>query len=362
MIAVSPHRADATRIDDLLCAAAQLALPLGPMEPTNSAAEKDRVAANPRYNPQFTYQPQDCEQLKRALESLSSLEVRATGVERVFEEARTYLIKRLVLRLHLGDDEHWTSPLYPPAPMTVRTLARGILADPATGPDTAKRPFHAQHLVKLIQARFREYGISDWTVQAKANLSSTNTDPANRVVNVRADSPYSLEEMKRLVVHEVDTHVLRAANGALQPYRIFGVGAMPSYLMTEEGLAVINEERMGYVDMPRTRLFAGRVLAATRAIEAPFAEVYTEQRDHGFSHDEAFLTAKRVKRGIHDTANPGGFLKDQAYLWGRMLVEEYVLAGGDLARLYVGKLAVEHLPLVDELGLVPSRYMPLPYI
>jgi hypothetical protein len=108
-------------------------------------------------------------------------------------------------------------------------------------------------------------------------------------------------------------------------------------------------------------MFAGRVLAAARALTNSFAEVYAEQRDYGFSADEAYVTARRVKRGLSDTSLPGGFIKDQAYLWGRLLVEEHVLQGGDLSRLYVGKVSLEQLKMLHELGLRPARYMPLPY-
>jgi hypothetical protein len=213
-----------------------------------------------------------------------------------------------------------------------------------------------------MRARLREYGLEDWQVVARPNLSSTHTDSANQVVNIRAEARYTIEEMKRLVVHEIDTHVLRAANGYRQIYRIFATGAVPNYLTTEEGLAVVNEERMGYVDVPRTRMFAGRVLAALRATTESFANVYAEQRDYGFTHDEAFTIATRVKRGLTDTAQPGGFIKDQAYLWGRVMVEDYVLTGGDLSRLYVGKIAIEDLPILHEVGLRPARYVPLPFV
>jgi hypothetical protein len=162
-------------------------------------------------------------------------------------------------------------------------------------------------------------------------------------------------------VHEIDTHVLRSANGYAQPFRIFAVGAVPSYLMTEEGLAVVNEERMGYIDQPRTRMFAARVVAALAAQTQPFATIYAELRDYGFSHGEAFTITRRVKRGLTNTAKPGGFIKDHAYLWGRVLVEEYVLSGGDLSRLYVGKIALEHVPYVEDLGLLPPKYLPYPY-
>lgn len=351
-----------SEIDDALCAAAQLALPLFPLEPTNSVEESERVARDPRYNPRFTYAEQPADELQAALRRLASLDISPAGVGKFFLEARAYLTQRLLLRLHLGDDERWARPLYPDAPATVRTLARGILADPVRALAPIKRPFRAEHLVRLMEARIREYGLTDWKVQAKPNLSASNTDSANRVVNVRGGTAYSLEEMKRLVVHEVDIHVLRSANGARQPYRLFAVGAVPSYLMTEEGLAVINEERMGYVDVPRTRIFAGRLLASMHARTGSFAEVYAEQRDHGFSHDDAYNTTRRVKRGIHDTRNPGGFTKDHAYLCGRVLVEEYVVAGGAIEQLMVGKIALEHLPHVATLGLVPAHYTPLPYV
>jgi hypothetical protein len=361
MIAEAADSADAAEVDRLLCEAARLALPLSALEPTNTVEEKARVGAAPKHNPRFSYAPQDTVALQAMVDRLASQSIEPRGVGRFFLEAHRYLTSRLILRMNLGDDQRWQHALYAPAPPDVVTLARGILSEPLFEEPPVKRPFGAPHLTAFIEARLKQYGIRDWTVHARPNLSSTNTDSANRVITVRADAPYSLEEMKRLVVHEVDTHVLRAANGASQPYRIFAVGAVPSYLMTEEGLAVINEERMGYIDTERTRIFAARVLAANRAQTSSFSDVYGELRDYGFGHDEAFMTTKRVKRGLSDTSNPGGFIKDQAYLWGRLLVEDHIVSGGDLSRLYVGKVALEHLPFLHELGLRPARYIPLPY-
>lgn len=361
MISAAADTDDAADIDRVLCEAAQLALPLSPLEPTNAVAEMTKVLADPRHNPQFTYAPQDRAMLRNLADRLAGMEIVPQGVGRFFVEARDYLVRLLQLRAQLGEDAAWQRPLYAPAPPDVISLARSILADPLPPQRMVTTPFSAPQLAKLIDARLAQYGIREWTVQIRQNLSSTNTDSANKVINIRGDMPYSLEQMKRLVVHEVDTHVLRAVNGASQPYRIFSVGAVPSYLMTEEGLAVISEERMGYIDLPRTRMFAARVIAATRAASGPFADVYAELLDHGLYPDEAFVTAKRVKRGLGDTANPGGFVKDQAYLWGRLLVEDYIVRGGDLSRLYVGKVALEHLPFINELGLRPARHIPLPY-
>jgi hypothetical protein len=295
------------------------------------------------------------------VEELDAAEIPSAGVGRFFVEARAYLRARAQLLLHLGGEEGWQEQIYPLPPLRVINLARRVVC-PATREKVApQRPFEVKHQVRLMEDRLRQYGLTDWKVVASPRLSAANTDSANRVINIRSEITYSMAEMKRNTVHEVDTHVLRAANGYGQPFRIFAVGAVPSYLMTEEGLAVLNEERMGYTDQRRNRTFAGRVLAARRAVDSAFADVYCELRDFGFSHEEAFTTTKRVKRGLGDTRAPGGFIKDQAYFVGRLLVEEFVLTGGDLTRLYAGKISIEHLPFVRELGLRPPRYIPLPY-
>ena len=347
--------------DRLLCQAAAEALPLHHLDPTNSAEEMAKVAFDPNYDPVFTYAEQNETVLARHIELLQSLELPGYGVGMFFRQAREYLVKRLGLRLHIGESSHWAQPLYPSAPNDVLQLARRILEQPQQMARPVERPFRATDQVKLVTSRLRQYGLEDWRVEVKPNLSATNTDPTNRVVNLRADLQVSMEEMKRLVVHEIDTHVLRAANGYSQPYRIFAVGAVPSYLMTEEGLAVINEERMGYIDTARTRVFAARVVAAMAALTSSFRDIYAELRDLGFSHGESFTMTRRVKRGLCHTQEPGGFVKDHAYLWGRVLVEEYVLTGGDLSRLYLGKIALEHVPFIDDLGLLPPRYLPYPY-
>ncbi len=360
---IDPSRSPLTleQADEVLCQVAADALPLHPLDPLNSVEEQAKVAADPKYNPQFEYAPQNEPRLQRIREQIEAMELPGFGVGMFFRQARDYMLQRLARRMSLGGNAIWAEPLYPSAPDRVIQLARRILSQPQQNTRAVERPFRARDQVRLVTGRLRQYGLLDWRVEVKSNISATNTDPANRVVNLRGDLSYTMEEMKRLVVHEVDTHVLRAANGYSQPFRLFALGAVPSYLMTEEGLAVVNEERMGYIDHSRTRAFAARVIAATSALTNSFSNIYTELLDLGFSHSDAYVTVRRVKRGLGDTSAPGGFIKDQSYLWGRVLVEEYVLAGGDLSRLYVGKIALEHVPFVDDLGLLPPRYLPYPY-
>jgi hypothetical protein len=65
-------------------------------------------------------------------------------------------------------------------------------------------------------------------------------------------------------------------------------------------------------------------------------------QDYGFEQRTAFTIAARVHRG-------GGFIKDAVYLRGLAWVHDYLKNGGELAPLFVGKIAAEHVPVVREL-------------
>ena len=64
----------------------------------------------------------------------------------------------------------------------------------------------------------------------------------------------------------------------------------------------------------------------------------------------------RVYRG-------GGYTKDAVYLRGLVQVLDYLASGGDIEPLYLGKIALEHLPFIDELRwrkiLKPTPLRPL---
>ena len=60
------------------------------------------------------------------------------------------------------------------------------------------------------------------------------------------------------------------------------------------------------------------------------------------AHRTAFMVTMRVYRG-------GGLTKDACYLRGLCKVLAYLAKGGELAPLFVGKIGIEHVPIVREL-------------
>lgn len=145
-----------------------------------------------------------------------------------------------------------------------------------------------------------------------------------------------------LIQHEVGTHLVTRYNGRAQSLRLLAVG-LPGYDELQEGLAVLGEYLVGGLDAERMRVLAARVLAVHSMTEgAQFVETWRLLRGHGFSQRSAFTITTRVYRG-------GGLTKDAMYLRGLVGILDYVADGCAFDRLFLGKFAVKHVPVVDEL-------------
>jgi hypothetical protein len=76
---------------------------------------------------------------------------------------------------------------------------------------------------------------------------------------------------------------------------------------------------------------------------ATFVDTFRELHDTwGFAARTAFTITLRIYRG-------GGLTKDAVYVRGIGQLLDYLRDGGELEPLLVGKIAVEHVPLVREL-------------
>jgi uncharacterized protein (TIGR02421 family) len=143
--------------------------------------------------------------------------------------------------------------------------------------------------------------------------------------------------------HEIGTHVVTHANGRAQPLRVLA-GGLAGYESLQEGLALLAEYLVGGLDANRLRLIAARAVAVRRMIDGvAFPAVVAELCDtHRIPPRTAFGVAMRVFRG-------GGLTKDAIYLRGLLQLLDHLAAGGTIEPLLVGKIALEHVPLVEEL-------------
>ena len=160
---------------------------------------------------------------------------------------------------------------------------------------------------------------------------------------VPATAGFREDRVEPLIQHEIGTHVLTYRNGDSQPLKLLAVG-LPSYEETQEGLAVLAEYVVGGLDPRRMRVLAARVVTASMMLaDADFVEIFKHLTDeHGFAPRTAWSVTSRAMYG-------GGSTKDIVYLRGIERVLEYFAEGRDIDPLLIGKLSLDHAPLVEDL-------------
>ena len=165
-----------------------------------------------------------------------------------------------------------------------------------------------------------------------------------------------------MLQHEVGTHLLTYYNGLNESFAQLHTG-FAGYDALQEGLAVLAEFLVGGLSFSRMRILAARVVAAKMLVEgADFIETFRRlDDDFRFSQRVAYTITMRIYRG-------GGLTKDAVYLRGLVEILDYLRSGGDLEPLFVGKIAADHIPLIQELRhrnvlkapVLRPRYLELP--
>ena len=151
------------------------------------------------------------------------------------------------------------------------------------------------------------------------------------------------DRVEPLLHHEVGTHVVTYQNGARQPLKLLTIG-LPGYDETQEGLAVLAEYLTGGLDPRRLRVLAARVVAIAEMLDgAGFLDIFeTLRNEYRIPTRTAWSIAIRAVVG-------GGSVKDAIYLRGISRILEALADGVNLDVLFVGKLALDHVPLIQDL-------------
>jgi uncharacterized protein (TIGR02421 family) len=151
------------------------------------------------------------------------------------------------------------------------------------------------------------------------------------------------DRIEPLLHHEVGTHVVTYQNGARQPLTLLTIG-LPGYDETQEGLAVLAEYLTGGLDPRRLRVLAARVVAVGKMLDgAEFLDIFESLRaEHRIPTRTAWSIAIRVVVG-------GGTVKDAIYLRGITRILQTLAEGSSLDVLFVGKFALDHMPLIQDL-------------
>lgn len=333
---------------------------LSSLKPINLEQEKVKFFASKSYNPQFVYDDIDVDIIKLKEDLNSIILDDSTALGSIFEKKRREIICRLDLVEHIGtsDFEYFSSRVFPMPKEDTLKKAVSIIEDESKLKRSVKNNLEVEEVKEIFEKVLDDYGLENWKVRVRDEMLSKCSIGKTSTVYLRKDAMFSRERVEELIKHEIETHLLTAENGKLQPYRLFNTG-LAGYLITQEGLAIYNQKHFIDDEAPHLRNIANIMLAVKMAQDHSFREVYEWLRINGSTENRSFNLALRVKRGLEDTSKGGAFSKDAVYFIGYEQVKEFVEGGGDLKDLYYGKYNLDDLDLIKKVeNLVKPKYLP----
>ena len=324
------------------------------VNPKNSQEEKERFFAEPDHEPHFRYKPHQDLQLMR--ERLESIRPSDSAVGKILADIRDRYLNdiRLIDSRGTEDFTKISKELYGFPDNNLLKEAKRLIYLKVKKEDSG---YATSQIIRKLRLAFMKYGFP-WQVEEKDMVAAAAVKTEKKKLFIRRRSSFSENFLKRIIVHEIGTHIMRAENGSYQPYSFFMRG-LPGYLMTEEGLAVYNEEQNDCLNNYILKIYAGRVLAIDCALRSSFRKTYELMRKY-FTRRNAWRLTLRAKRGLGDSSKPGAFTKDIAYLQGYLEIKRFAQQGGDISKLYYGKIGLQHIDLVERLpGIVNPHYLPM---
>ncbi|MBU0684119.1 MAG: DUF1704 domain-containing protein [Candidatus Omnitrophica bacterium] len=340
----------------------------GYLTPINLLEEKEKFFKNIRgkraYNPRFQYKERQFKKMSEVLREYLNLLDEHDDLHNLFINKIKFLLKQL--EILTADDTNFYEKavnLYGRPDMACLSASLKILSESKNaGYAFPKETVSPEEMAAILKNEIKIHDIG-WKVLITCKIIPKITvSGKDKTVYINANIKYTFEEIERLKVHEIKTHVFRGENGALQPYKIFAEG-LSDYNETEEGLAVLLEKAAGChkIDARQVKLYAARAVCADLCLKKTFFETFTLLRKF-VPEDLAYRLTERGKRGMRDTAQKGGLITGFHYISGWQKVRKYVEAGGNLRILYVGKVGLKDVEVMGRMlrkgELNAPRYLP----
>ncbi len=329
------------------------------IKPINLMEENTKFLLDPSYNPQFEYKTISFDP-NNFYSRLKRLEFPDSPIGILWEKKADEIIRKISL-LEALDSPEFTQKSIDLYGCPDERLVQEALHEIRSMPKEFKsggKIFTAKEAGKLFEKAFHDYGLKGWRVKLKADLVSDAIAGKENTILIRESATFSADRLKGTIAHEIETHAFTAMNGALQPHKIFQRG-LADYLMTEEGLAVYNQETTESSDTIKKYWPASSVIGIHEAMKGSFVDVYQKIVELDFGAERAWKVALKAKRGLGDTSQPGAFTKDFVYYKGHKMIKAFVAKGGDLRDLYYGKTNLDDLEIVKKVkGLKKPMYLP----
>jgi alpha-L-glutamate ligase-like protein/uncharacterized protein (TIGR02421 family) len=349
-----------TNIDEKICEIDEQIKLLSYINPRNLAEQKQLFLSNPEFSPRFFYREcdLDLEQMKRDLKRIPDVD---HALYPLFERKIAEVEHKINLVQSVGTKDFVSAsrdmfgavgePTYKAAVKFIQTHRETFKED--TSPE-----FDTKTTDQKLKDFLRIHKLSHWKIKILENTVSDIQVTKKHMILLRKGAKFQENRLKALFVHEIGTHVFRFENGKLQPFRILERGTA-GYLQTEEGLAVWNQNQLGFDLGEKFFTPAYQIIAIHLAKKMSFQDLFHYLKDTYEITDElAWKLCVKSKRGLRDTQEKGAFTKDALYFKGLLEVEKFVEKGGKIEDLYIGKIAIGDLKFISKMEDVkPAKFL-----
>ena len=315
--------------------------------PLNLKEEREKFLANPTYNPHFFYPEFDKKSLIELKKELNTINPSSNDV------LETWILERKVKELELeislclarGTSEisSVTTQLYN-CTFQKKYLKNAELDAASPLPFESKENKSAEEIISGIQQYLENYDIYDWSLELSEQSDFYfRVKAAQKRMLISKNFNWDFTDFDNMLAHEIDGHVIRAINASRQKHPLLKK-PLAFYIKTEEGLASFLGNYCSKTGEINRKHHALKYLAGHLALTSSFQVVFNFLCANGFTPSLAFQRTFRLKRGFENTAITGCFAKEAMYYEGMLEVKNFLDNGGDIKKLYSGKIGLADIP------------------
>jgi len=335
--------------------------------PINLVQEKEKFLNSDTYEPQFTYKvvKNKNSEIFKELSSLREIVDVDPRISSFYMQLIESKKDSSDLMHAVGNNELVTDISFKkygkPSSLLFRNSAR-VLRGKVDGYNLVEYPkvrkediLGYDEIVNVFNTVFDTLDLDGWSVAQSQNIvkNGVKVGIKRKQILVDPNIERSKFKLRKTLIHEVGTHVLRAVNGSKSGFEALGKANLPEYLDVEEGLATWNESNMDLLTIRWLKEKAALVWGIYIGEKLTFRQLYNSMLGV-LPKKSAFSVTYRIKRGLGDTSYPGMYYKDIVYFRGFGKVTRQLEKDKSLyEKLYAGKIDFKQCEWVDE-GLIPK--------
>ena len=349
-------------IDKKICEIDSRIKLLSNINPKNLAEQKTIFLAHPDYSPRFFYREStiDFDQIRTDLKKIPR------NVNHFLFPLYANKIESIENKLHLLESTDskdfgvFSKKLFGPITQNIYKSALRFLRDQSGNLKPDESPeLETKQAIEVLNNFLNVNKLTHWEIKIlEDSVSDIQVTKRNSIL-LKKGATFKKNRLKALLVHEIGTHVFRFENGKNQPFEILERGTA-NYLHTEEGLAVWNQNQLALNLGDKFLKPAYHIIAIYMAERMSFRDLFHYLKTtHNLEDELAWDLCVKSKRGLKSTDLRTAFTKGSIYFTGERAVKKFLKQGGKIEDLYVGKIDIEDLPLIQKIeGLKKAKFLP----